>query len=86
MTLLRIKRDIYDQKLPSRAKVVYIYLCDRANNEGSCFPSHRKIAKDLGLSVSTVKRAIQDLEQAEAIEKTARVHKKNGRRSNLYQI
>ena len=86
MILVRIRRDIYDQDLPSRAKAVYIYLCDRANDEGTCFPSHRKIAEDLGLSVSTVKRAIKDLEQAEAIEKTARVHKKNGRRSNLYQI
>jgi len=83
---LRIKRDIYDQKLPSRAKVVYIYLCDRANDEGTCFPSHRKIAEDLGLSVSTVKRAIRDLEQAEVIEKAARFHLKNGRRSNLYHI
>ena len=84
--LVRIKRDIYDQNLPSRAKVVYIYLCDRANDEGSCFPSHRKIAEDLGLSVSTVKRAIRDLQQAEAIEKAARFHLKNGRRSNLYWV
>ena len=66
--------------------MVYIYLCDRANNEGSCFPSHRKIAKDLGLSISTVKRAIKDLEQAEVIEKAARFHLKNGRRSNLYWV
>ena len=81
---LKIKRDIYEQNLPSRAKVVYIYLCDRASAEGTCFPSHRKIAEDLGLSVSTVKRAIKNLEQAEVIGKTARFHLKNGRRSNLY--
>ena len=83
---MRIKRDIYGQRLPSRAKVVYLYLCDRANDEGSCFPSHRKIAEDLGLSMSTVKRAIRDLEQAEVIEKAARFHEKNGRRSNLYWV
>ena len=83
---MRIKRNIYAQKLPSRAKAVYIYLCDRADAEGMCFPGHKTIAADLGISVSTVKRAIADLEQAGCMEKTARFHRRNGRRSNLYQV
>ena len=83
---MRIKRDIYARNLPSRAKTVYIYLCDRADNDGLCFPAHRTIAADLGISVSTVKRAISDLEKAECLEKTARIYMKNGRRSNLYRV
>ena len=83
---MKVKRNIYAQKLPSRAKVVYIYLCDRADAEGMCFPGHKTIAADLGLSVSTIKRAINDLEQAGCIEKTARYYKRNGRRSNLYHV
>ena len=83
---IRIKRDIYGQKLPSRAKAVYIYLCDRADAEGVCFPSHRTIGADLGLSVSTVKRALADLEQAECIKKCARTLKRGGRTSNVYQV
>ena len=83
---IRIKRDIYGLKLPSRAKAVYIYLCDRAGEGGTCFPSHRTIGADLGLSVSTVKRALADLEQAGCIAKCARTLKRGGRTSNVYQV
>ncbi|MDL2274074.1 helix-turn-helix domain-containing protein [Oscillospiraceae bacterium OttesenSCG-928-G22] len=81
-----IKRDIYALGLPHRAVAVYMYLCDRANDVGSCFPSHRTIAGDLGLSISTVKRALCDLEQAECICKSARHLPRRGRTSNLYQV
>jgi len=84
--IMRIKRDIYALKLPSRAKAVYIYLCDRADSEGLCFPAHKTIAAELGMSVSTVKRGLADLEHAGCIEKTARFYDRNGRRSNLYQL
>lgn len=60
---------IYAADLPSRAKMVYLYLFDRADKEGYCFPAINTIAKDLSLSRSTVKRAIQDLEQHGYIEK-----------------
>ena len=81
-----IKRDIYALELPHRAVAVYMYLCDRANAEGTSFPSHKTIAKDLGLSVSTVKRALKDLEAAACTEKTARFLPKRGRSSNLYTV
>lgn len=86
MAILLIKRDIYALNLPHRAKAVYMYLCDRANNSGSCFPSHRAIAADLGLSVSTVKRALTDLEQAGCLTKSARHLERGGRMSNLYCV
>ena len=82
----KVKREIYESGLSSRAISVYIYLCDRADEDGVCFPGHRTIAADLGVSVSTVKRALADLEQAGCIEKTARYYAKNGRRSNLYKL
>lgn len=81
-----IKRDIYALDLPHRAVAVYMYLCDRAGTTGSCFPSHKTIAGDLGLSVSTIKRAIADLENAGCIIKSPRHLKKRGRTSNLYQV
>ena len=83
---MRIKRDIYAEAVPGRAKAVYVYLADRADKEGTCFPAYKTIAHDMGLSVSTVKRAIADLEEAGCIKKTARFHVRNGRRSNLYQL
>lgn len=52
-----------DTELPHRCKTVYIYLRDRANASGSCWPGIKTIASDLGLSRSTVKRAINELER-----------------------
>ena len=52
---------IYSDSLPSRAVTVYLYLVQRANSDGQCWPSERRIAMDLSMSKSTVKRAIADL-------------------------
>ena len=46
-----------DRNLPHRARVVYMYLRDRADAEGKCWPGINRIATDLNLSRSTVKRA-----------------------------
>ena len=39
-----------DQELSHRAKTVYMYLKDRSNADGTCWPSVRRIAEDLKLS------------------------------------
>ena len=44
---------------------VYMYLHDRADKDGKCYPAIGTIAKELKLSRSTVKRAIADLEKAD---------------------
>ena len=36
-----------DQELSHRAKTVYMYLKDRSNADGTCWPSVRRIAEDL---------------------------------------
>ena len=51
-------RNIYNSNLSHRAKSVYMYLKDRADSEGRCWPAIRTIALELGLSRSTVKRAL----------------------------
>lgn len=45
-----------DAELPSRARAVYMYLRDRADSEGKCWPGIKTIASDMRLSRSTVKR------------------------------
>ena len=45
-----------DTELPSRARAVYMYLRDRADSEGKCWPGIKTIASDMRLSRSTVKR------------------------------
>lgn len=52
-----------DTELPARARLVYMYLRDRVNMNGVCWPSIRTIGRDLNLSRSTVKRALRCLEE-----------------------
>ena len=80
------RRKIYGSSLPHRAMAVYLYLWDRANKDGQSFPSLGRIAKDLNLSVSTVRRGINDLENLGYIKKNVRQRVNGGRSSNLYTI
>ena len=50
------RRKAYEVELSSRAKLVYLYLVDRADKENKCFPGIRTIARHLSVSQSTVRR------------------------------
>ena len=77
---------IYIDNLPHRAKTVYMYLRDRANEKGSSWPGINRIASDLNMSRSTVKRALDDLIQNGYIEKELRYRGNGSYSSNLYTI
>ena len=36
----------YQQNLPSRAVTVYLYLRERSNKDGTCFPSVPTVSRD----------------------------------------
>ncbi len=72
--------------LSHRAVSVYIYLYDRANKDGECWPAIPTIAKELKLSQSTVRRALRDLRKAELISTEQRYRAKGGKSSLLYKI
>lgn len=55
---------LYCMDLPHRAVSVYIYLSDRADKNGECWPAIPTIAKELKLSESTVRRALKDLKKS----------------------
>ena len=80
------KREIYKTNLPHRAIAVYLYLESRANKDRTCYPAIGTIARELHLSVSTVKRAIHDLECAGFIQKKQRWRENGGKSSLLYEI
>ncbi|MCM1167540.1 MAG: helix-turn-helix domain-containing protein [Lachnospiraceae bacterium] len=61
-----------------------MYLRDRADEKGSCFPAVSTIAADLKMSKSTVKRALGDLEKAHYIRHERRYRQSGGNSSNLY--
>ena len=54
--------EIYgDPELSSKAKMVLLYLHDRANQKGESWYAINTMAKDLSLSRSTIKRALAEL-------------------------
>lgn len=75
-----------DDHLPHRARAVYIYLHDRADKQGKCWPALGTIGSDLGLSVSTVKRAVADLKTAGYIQTEQRWRANGGKSSLLFHI
>ena len=79
-------RTIYTSDLGHRARTVYMYLKDRADQDGKCWPAIKTIAKELNLSRSTVKRALDDLERAGLLVKETRWRENGGLTSNLYRL
>ena len=77
---------LYRRPLPHRAVAVYIYLADRANKDGECWPAIPTIAKELKLSVSTVRRALKDLRKEGLLETEQRYRKHGGKSSLLYTL
>lgn len=75
-----------DTELPFRARAVYMYLRDRSDAEGKCWPGIKTIASDLMLSRSTVKRALADLERAGYLTKVSRYRSNGSNTSNLYAL
>lgn len=77
---------LYRMDLPHRAVSVYIYLFDRADKNGECWPAIPTIAKELKLSESTVRRASKDLKKAELITTEQRYREKGGKSSLIYKL
>lgn len=79
-------QDIYLSELSHRARAVYMYLKDRSGRKGQCWPGIKTIAAELGLSRSTVKRALDDLCRAGLITKEDRWRENGSLTSNLYRL
>ncbi len=77
---------LYRMDLPHRALSVYIYLADRANKDGICWPSIPTISKDLHLSESTTRWAIRDLRKAGVIQTEQRYRGNGSNSSLLYKL
>jgi len=78
--------EVLNSSLPSRAKIVYVYLCDRANKDGLCWPSQRLIAADLNISRATVIRAIDELRETGFIRTYQRLRHSGAWSSLLYEL
>ena len=78
--------NLYQEEIPSRAKAVYMYLKDRSNADGECWPAIKTIARDTSMSVSTVKRAIDDLMKHGLLRKERRYRENGGNSSNRFYL
>ena len=77
---------LYRMDLSHRAVAVYVYLYDRANREGQCWPAVPTIAREIKLSEATVRRAIKDLRKAGLVETEQRYRTTGGKSSLLFQL
>ena len=75
---------IYRDEVSSKAVTIYRYLHDRQGKHENCFPSHRTIALDNKCSVSTVKRAIDELVKKGYVVKENRRRRNGSKTSNVY--
>lgn len=82
----RVPNDIFGSGIEKRAFVVYCYLsrCSDMKTR-QCYPSLKTIAKTCNLSVTTVRRALADLEDGGWID-IAQRFTDNGQESNLYTV
>lgn len=85
MNKYEMKQIAYKSTLKSRALQVLVYLIDRSNKEGTCYPAISTMSQELHISVSTVKRALKELTVSGFVKKESRFREKNnGQTSNLY--
>lgn len=65
-------RALYDSRLDAPAKLVLMVLGSRTNKDGACWPAVETVAREASLSVRTVKRALQMLEESGWIARVRR--------------
>lgn len=75
-----------DPKVSWKAKAVYIAINSRIGEHGAAFPSHATIAEDCGVSITTVKQGIRELEDMGVLAKSSRFQETNGQTSNEYTL
>lgn len=76
---------IRGSRLNVNEKMIYIYLKSRQGNKEDAWPGHKRIAEDLGISISTVKKYLSTLHAQDLISIKAQFSN-NARLSNRYVV
>ncbi len=72
--------------MDAQSQVVFMHICKYLNDEGSCWPSMNRLAKDCGMSRRTVQRRI-DLLVEKNVLSTEKRHREDGSyTSSLYRV
>lgn len=82
-----ISHRIFEFDLKPKDFTVYCCLvCHCDNEDYSCFPSRKLIAKECGIDKKTVDAAMKNLEDRGLVKKVHRKRADGSKRSNLYYV
>ena len=84
-TFLTIPNKDVIQGLDPITQVLFFWICNYADEDGKCFPSRSRLAKDCGVCVKSIDRHIETLCEKKLLKKDNRYENKT-QTSNLYQI
>lgn len=77
---------VWDETISGRAKLIYMCLNSRVSRTGQAFPSQAKMAKESGMSVTSVKQALQELKALGVVRSEVRRREDGGQTSNIYHL
>lgn len=86
-TFITIPNKQYLKRKPPILQVIFIWLCDHADDNGICYPSRERLADECGCEVRSIDKYMEILVSDGAIKKTKRKKPKSRENaSNLYQV
>jgi len=77
---------IFNTNTDVYSKLVYAAIKKYSNNEGRCFPSRNTLAQLCKISLSTLRKAINNLVDANILDKEYRYRENRSQTSNLYTL
>lgn len=77
---------IFNTNTDVYSKLVYAAIKKFSNNEGKCFPARNTLAQLCKISLSSLRKAINSLVDAQVLEKTYRYRENRSQTSNLYTL
>lgn len=75
-----------DTSISGHAKLVYLSLNSRTARVAASWPSHALIASECGISVTTVKAALNELKALGLVRWEKRIREDGGATSNMYYL
>ena len=78
--------ELYKIVVSSKGKLVYFYLEDRKDADNVAWPALNTMARELSMSRSSVRRAIQELEKIGLVRKEAHYRLNGSATSNRYHV
>lgn len=77
---------VRDGSIPVRVKAVFMVLSSHTGRDGTWWMGHQQIAREAGLSVSSVQRSLADLRDMGLVTWDARVTERGDRAENAYRL